>query len=344
MKTKRNLIRNCLLGVAIILSATAAIPCRAQPFTDALDAPGLMWTNNGMLTVGWTVGDSSVAHDGVSCAADSITANLISGMAYASSSLRTVITGPAQVSFWNKITGSSTSGSIWDVSSLSLYVDGQSVSMNICVNCVWSQSTVILASGPHLCEWIHSVSATGSYGSISSSAYLDQVVVTPINAPIITVQPQSQRVFWRNNVTFTAQPVGAAPLFYQWQLNSTNLPGATNLSLTITNVQPQNSGPYSLVASNSYGTTTSSNAILTILWFSPVLIPQSANSTNFGFNLTGSSNLVLVVEACTDLTNPVWLPVSTNTLNTFVGTNGTSYFNDSKWTNYPGRFYRLRSP
>ena len=59
----------------------------------------------------------------------------------------------------------------------------------------------------------------------------------------------------------------------------------------------------------------------------------------FGFNITGGSNLVIVVETCTNLTNPVWSPLRTNTLTT-----GLSYFNDSQWTNYPGRFYRLRSP
>jgi hypothetical protein len=32
-------------------------------------------------------------------------------------------------------------------------------------------------------------------------------------------------------------------------------------------------------------------------------------------------------------------PVITNTL-----VNGTNYFSDPQWTNYPGRFYRLRSP
>jgi hypothetical protein len=64
----------------------------------------------------------------------------------------------------------------------------------------------------------------------------------------------------------------------------------------------------------------------------------------FGFNLTGFSGQVVVVEACTDLANPVWLPVGTNTLNTFIGTNGTSYFSDPQWTNYPARYYRLRSP
>jgi len=59
----------------------------------------------------------------------------------------------------------------------------------------------------------------------------------------------------------------------------------------------------------------------------------------FGFTVTGSSNLVIVVEACTNLANPVWLPVGTNTL-----TGGSCYFSDPQWTNYPVRFYRFRSP
>src|ERR1035437_8803621 len=67
-------------------------------------------------------------------------------------------------------------------------------------------------------------------------------------------------------------------------------------------------------------------------------------TNRFGFTITGSSNLVIVVEACTNLASPVWSPVSANTLNTFIGTNGTSYFSDPQWTNYPGRLYRLRAP
>jgi hypothetical protein len=67
-------------------------------------------------------------------------------------------------------------------------------------------------------------------------------------------------------------------------------------------------------------------------------------TNQFGFNITGSSNLVIVVEACTNLASPVWTPVGINTLNTFIGTNGSSYFNDPQWTNYPARYYRLRSP
>jgi hypothetical protein len=62
-------------------------------------------------------------------------------------------------------------------------------------------------------------------------------------------------------------------------------------------------------------------------------------TNRFGFNITGSSNLVIVVEACTNLANPAWSPVHTNTL-----TGGSSYFSDPQWTNHPARFYRLRSP
>jgi hypothetical protein len=62
-------------------------------------------------------------------------------------------------------------------------------------------------------------------------------------------------------------------------------------------------------------------------------------NNQFGFTITGTSDLVIVVEACTNQANQPWSPVSTNTL-----TGGSAYFSDSRWTNYPARFYRLRSP
>lgn len=62
-------------------------------------------------------------------------------------------------------------------------------------------------------------------------------------------------------------------------------------------------------------------------------------TNRFGFNITGTSNLVIVVEAATNLVNSAWSVVGTNIL-----TDGTSYFSDPQWTNHPTRFYRLRSP
>jgi hypothetical protein len=63
------------------------------------------------------------------------------------------------------------------------------------------------------------------------------------------------------------------------------------------------------------------------------------HTNQFGFTISWATNTSVVVEACANLANPVWLPVSTNTL-----TSGTAYFSDAQWTNYPGRYYRLRSP
>ena len=67
--------------------------------------------------------------------------------------------------------------------------------------------------------------------------------------------------------------------------------------------------------------------------------PGSGIRTNgFGLTLTGTTNLPVVVEACTNL-DGVWTSLFTGTL-----TNGSIYFSDPQWTNYPGRFYRVRSP
>ena len=62
-------------------------------------------------------------------------------------------------------------------------------------------------------------------------------------------------------------------------------------------------------------------------------------TNEFGFNITWASGMVIVVEACTNLTIPVWQPIETNTL-----TADLIYFSDPQWMNYPRRFYRLRSP
>ena len=80
----------------------------------------------------------------------------------------------------------------------------------------------------------------------------------------------------------------------------------------------------------------------TVLWKSQIQAGDASfgvRTNQFGFNITWASGRVVVVEACTELAHPIWSPVGTNTL-----TDGSSYFSDPQWTNYPGRFYRLRSP
>jgi len=63
------------------------------------------------------------------------------------------------------------------------------------------------------------------------------------------------------------------------------------------------------------------------------------SNNQFGFNITGTNNFTVVVEACTNLANPVWTPLQTVTL-----TNGSYYFSEPLQTNSPGRFYGLGVP
>ena len=103
-----------------------------------------------------------------------------------------------------------------------------------------------------------------------------------------------------------------------------------------------NATVYFLPGTAGWGSVTWFGGIPALLW-NPQVETSGASfgvrTNRFGFNITGTSGLVVVVEACTNPANPIWSPVGTNTL-----TGGSSYFWDPQWTNYAARLYRLRSP
>jgi hypothetical protein len=72
----------------------------------------------------------------------------------------------------------------------------------------------------------------------------------------------------------------------------------------------------------------------------PVALNQSAGvqSNQFSFTVSWATNLSVIVEASTNLADPVWSPLATNAL-----AGGVFQFGDPGWTNYPARFYRVRS-
>ena len=80
----------------------------------------------------------------------------------------------------------------------------------------------------------------------------------------IATQPQEATVPAGSNVTFAVTANGIGTLGYQWRLNGANLAGATGSSYTLSYALPAQSGTYSVVVTNSYGTLTSSNAILSV--------------------------------------------------------------------------------
>jgi hypothetical protein len=86
--------------------------------------------------------------------------------------------------------------------------------------------------------------------------------------------------------------------------------------------------------------------IPTAMWTlpNPLILNNAPNfglqTAGFGFTISWATNASIVVEASASLANPVWQPLQTNTITV---SKGTFYFIDSQWTNYGGRFYRIRS-
>ena len=108
----------------------------------------------------------------------------------------------------------------------------------------------------------YSVVVSNSVGSVTSSNATLQLNGT--SAPVFTTQPTNQSASVGNSVNFVAAAIGVPTPVYQWLRNGTNLVGATNATLTLTNVQVGDSGVYSVIASNTVSAVSSSNATLTV--------------------------------------------------------------------------------
>jgi hypothetical protein len=109
-----------------------------------------------------------------------------------------------------------------------------------------------------------------NYTSISDNTNLsfglvDNVrVEVPATAPTIVSQPEGAAKWVGGNVSFSVDAIGTLPLSYAWQLNGTNLPGATGHTLDIASVQFRNAGVYTVIVSNIAGRVTSSGAVLSV--------------------------------------------------------------------------------
>ena len=90
------------------------------------------------------------------------------------------------------------------------------------------------------------------------------------------------------------------------------------------------------------GWSTLFDGLSTALWLPYVQSSDASigvHADGFGFTIDWANGQRVVVQASTNLPNPVWSAVGTNV---FKG--DSSAFRDSEWTNYPQRFYRLSLP
>jgi hypothetical protein len=172
--------------------------------------------------------------------------------------------------------------------------------------------------------------------AVAAGSY-DGLALVGSGPPVFPGFPVNRTVAGGATAYLRLVAVGAFPLSYQWSCNGTNIPGATNTVLVLTNVQPSQSGTcYTLTATNMVGSATSAPIKLLTppFVFNTSLTNLLMTSNGLQLQLDGvfATNSV-IIYASTNFVN--WLPMLTNSPAT-----GSVLFLDSSATNLPRRFYR----
>jgi hypothetical protein len=157
--------------------------------------------------------------------------------------------------------------------------------------------------------------------------------------------PQATNLIAGQSATFSAVATGSRPYSYQWQLNDTNIVGATNALLTLSGLQTNSTGAYTLVVSNGISFASTTAVQLTVL-----AAPQFTGSTirpggqGFQLSFTGPAGYSYSVWSTSNLTlKPVtstWTQLETG----FTFSGGTDTFTDDKSVNDTNQFYIITVP
>jgi len=90
-------------------------------------------------------------------------------------------------------------------------------------------------------------------------------------APLVTTLEGSQTVMAGQAATFSVSAEGSGSVSYQWYFSGSAISGATGATYTIPSASSGNAGTYTLVATDPYGSGTSSTYTLTVNTSIPAL-------------------------------------------------------------------------
>lgn len=97
-------------------------------------------------------------------------------------------------------------------------------------------------------------------------------------APVIVSQPLSQSVESNCDAGFNVQVEGSSPMSYQWTKNNIALSNGTNSALELTNIEVSDTGTYSVIITNMFGSVSSDAAQLAL-----AIPPVASNVVVFRF-------------------------------------------------------------
>ena len=105
------------------------------------------------------------------------------------------------------------------------------------------------------------------------------IVNTNVPGPPIVLEPPSSLAVRRgSNATLRVEAVGYGTLSYQWLFKGDPVPAATNSSLSLLEIAPDDEGEYTVAVSNEIGSVLSEPGFLTVI-YRPVVITQPQSQT-----------------------------------------------------------------
>jgi endonuclease/exonuclease/phosphatase family metal-dependent hydrolase len=174
------------------------------------------------------------------------------------------------------------------------------------------------------------VVAMGTTNPVTLTAYdnagnaTNRVLAIEVSGlPNITAQPTNLSVVVGGNASFTAAACGPGQLSYQWQHAGTNLAAATDPGFGLIGVSANDAGDYAVVVGNSFGSTTSLVATLTVLQ-PPVITTFGFDSAGFTLTFPTETGPGYRVEYKYSLDDPSW-QVLTNVAGTGLPITITDY-------------------
>ena len=123
-----------------------------------------------------------------------------------------------------------------------------------------TNATLTLSSVRSTDAGSYTVVVTNSAGSLTS----DVATLTVTSAPSLQTQPISQTITVGAPATFSVVATGSAPLTYQWHKDGVVIFRANDPTLTLSSVRSTDAGSYTVVVTNSGGSSTSEAVILTV--------------------------------------------------------------------------------
>ncbi|MDB6123977.1 MAG: large protein [Pedosphaera sp.] len=164
----------------------------------------------------------------------------------------------------------------------------------------------------------------------------------PVADPVsIATQPQSQSAASGASVTFSVVASGSAPFSYQWLKGASPVIGATNSTLTLTNLQATDAGSYSVTVTNDISATNSTAVALTVTGQTPRPVISSVVKNGSIVTVTWTNvvnGATYRLQSNTSLGNTNWLDIAPDV----TATNATASKNDT--ASGSQKFYRVVVP